>query len=782
MNLVTKIWNTQSKGRRGNEVMKQGMKWGLKSLWLLMAVVGICILGWTSVAKADVAASDIKDGIDNWQEQGSTTVGYKKISSDLQVGYTFGSWSGGDTSTIQNMRDGSGLNVFLQNSDGSKVQTVYIDGDKGPTSSIDFGVFFQNDSVLSTSDSQLNAFMTTRKYYIGTDKNGNQASKLMGIWNLPDDYGVIHTFEVEILLRQSTSNSSSISRELYLKNTETTVQNYGIIFGEDTDLDNNDATPILALADNSGIYMSDSQYKLTINKNVADGPSSYTGQNYRSYPQWFSAFSPQNFSGTGAEVKNLNGGDLLTNLKDSSYTVKWPFKSIAPGATDHYASELGINEAGNSTASVQKTYTNQTSTDGKNRVGDNLSFKINATNNGYKSQWSSINFKDVLPKGLQIDPNSIKLTSPSGSQTIDASDYDASSRTLNIPTSVNLTDNQSASVTFNAKITGDASGTTVTNSGTVSGTDALATNKPTVSATGSVDVPVEENPYAATFTKQVKNKTAGDTDFQNDTTGTYGDTVSYQIKYGVNTASQNGLASGQLQDKLPDGLTLVPGSISLTANGTTSSPTDLSKITLPKLTAGQTATINFDAKVTGTTPATLTNNATVSGTTDGGNTVSGQSNDAVVNPANWVGFVSLPDQIDFGTHETKETNFTNQSTTRNGSTDKTLQVDNYSTAPDYQVNVAYDNDGDHKLTDAKGDAITPSDGQNLIFFKDIATGNWVAVTPTGTPLNSAGFSQTGLNDLTSAVGAGKWRMSNRTYQPKVGKYNGTFTWQVTNSL
>ena len=777
-------------------------KYGLWGIILTLVVV-FCFWGKATITQAAVAADDIDDGITNWQPQGTTVPGQKQTygaSSNLTLNYIFDyPITGGSSKMIQDSEFGANgvsntkMNIWTNDSSVSAGYWPFFQGFSigYNFNSLEYGIVYSPSQSSADAKSSVLNGMTGKQYFVGTDKNGDQAQKVIGTYSKTDSSGIIHNFELEILLRPDPDTPNTISQELYLKNISDAAQQYGIFFNE------NVMSPVsgfnkgmFALPDNGGLYYThDANYRSLVPTKIKDGPT-----NYAAFPgnvdsgnadNYLSGFNPSGFSGTGAESQNFAAGTQIpgtANVNYPYYTSKWPYTSIAPQETRHYHSEVGLSHSKYVTPNVSKQFKNETSTDGKNHVGDKLKFTVMAANDGYNSQWNSLNLKDALPAGLQLDPNSMKVTSPSGTQTIPASAYDAANNTLNFPSAINLTDFQTATFTFETKIQSAASDKTLTNNATVSGADALAPGTPNVSATGSVDIPVEKSPYLSTFTKQVKNKTAGDADFQNATTGVYGDTVSYQIKYGVNSDSQYSLAAGQLQDKLPDGLTLVPGSISMTANGTTTSPTDLTKVTLPKLAAGQTATINFDAKVTGTTPINLTNNAAVSGTTDNNTTVSDQSNDAILKPGNWVGFISLPDQIDFGTHETKETNFTNQSTTTGGSDAKTLVVDNYSSSPNYQVNVAYDNNGEHKLTDAKGDTITPSDNQNLLFFKDVATGNWTAVTPTGTPINSAGFAQTGLNDLTSAVGAGKWRMSNRTYQPKVGTYNGTLTWQVANSV
>ena len=810
-----------SKGRRGNEKMNRKNKWGIKIILVLITMVVLFILGnAVTVQAADpVTAGDIDDGVDNWQEQGKTIPGYINISSNSALGYTFdglmASSMGGSTSmvadskisqtTVENTKSKFWIRNLTSDNEVGSWPIFYLNDIVTNTPSSDFGIVFSSaDSHDTDLESILNG-MTGKRYFVGSDKDGNQAQKVIGNYSRKDYSGVVHNFELEIVERPVEGKIGTVSQELYLKNIETNVQNYGIFYGGDVYYGNGVNTGVIkALPNNTGLFYTaypyfsfSPQYKINMPTNILDGPTNYTSFFYKpngindSSTHWFKKFSPEDFSGKGAESQNLVAGTAIrpdssgTSNNGATYptvTYKWPFTSIEPGETKHYNTQVQAVQTKQSNPNVTKQFQNETSSDGKNRVGDKLKFTVTAINDGFNSQWNSLSMKDVIPAGLQLDPDSMQVTSPNGAQKIPASDYDDTTKTLNFNSSINLSDSKLANFTFETTIKQSSSNKTLTNTASVSGTDAYFEGTPQISAFGSVNIPVEKSPYLFTFTKQVKNKTAGDTDFQDSTTGVYGDTVSYQIKYGVNSDSQYGLSAGQLQDKLPDGLTLVPGSISVTANGTTSSPTDLSKITLPKLAIGQTVTVNFDAKVTGTTPINIVNNATLNGTTDNNTTVTDQSNDATLKPGSWVGFMSVPDQIDFGTHENTETNFTNKSTTMGGDASKTLVVENYSTTPGYQVNVAYDNNGSNKLTDAKGDTLAPSDNQNLIFFKDITTGNWTAVTPSGTPLNSAGFSQTGLNDLTASVGAGKWRMSNRTYQPKAGTYAGTMTWQVANSV
>ena len=801
--------------------MKHKMPNGWK--WLIFLTTLLLIgLGKATPASA-VEAGDIDDGISNWESQTASVFGHIYINSGDKLSYGFehpgsttitndtsqASEPGGMRLTIPYSNVSMGFTPPNTSSNGygaSFFGSIGYGGTGDNYNGLGYGIVFSPTQAQANNTGSVMNAMSGKRYFTSVDKDGNQVSKIMGNFVRKDDAGVTHNFEMEILLRHSDNDSSALSQELYVKNTEDTSQNYGILLGEMQNGPLSKQTSFKALPNNSGVYYDQVDYqnnplgyRLLAPINYHDGPTNYTGYYFDPSTQgvgntdWLRNFTPENFSGTGFENQNYQAGwDLVSNgLKPGddrddypSYTLKWPYITIAPGEVKHYRAENGMVKRLYSDANVTKRFSNETSADGKNRVGDKLKFTVTATNNGYESQWSELNLKDVIPDGLQIDPNTMKVTTADGAtQSIPASAYNAANKELDFLSSVNLTDFQTATFTFETTVLMSASNRTLTNWATVSGHDALApSGTPDVSATDQVDIPVEKSDYLSTFTKQVKNKTAGETDYQNATTGVYGDTVSYQIKYGVNADSKYGVTSGQLQDKLPAGLTLVPDSIKLAANGSDSSPTDLSQVDLPKLAVGQNATLTFDAKVTGTSPVTLTNNATANIKTDNNLSLTDLSNDAVLNPGSWVGFLSVPDQIDFGTHETKETNFTNQSTTRNGSSDKTLQVENYSTAPNYQVNVFYDNNGDHQLTDANGDTITPSDNQNLIFFKDIATGNWVAVTSTGTPLNSAGFSQTGLNDLTSSVGAGKWRMSNRTYQPKVGTYNGTMTWQVTDSV
>lgn len=752
-----------------------------------------------------VAAGDFDDGIKNWTEQTTTTIGYRKINSNLSLGYTFDSWDGNDPrvvkdSTTKPYYQNSKINIFLHDlgqTTGSQNIQAFYDGNIGLTpntlygpvdSSLDFGIVYsptQALATLGTTDSALLKGVTGKRYFVGTNADGNQASKVVGTYAKTDSNGQPHNFEVEILMRPSAQNSGSVQIELYIKNTMNQSQSYGILYGKDTDLNDNDGIPIQALANNSGLFMADGKYKLIANRNVKDGPTNYGGGgNFGgTHTPWLDPFTPQDFSGVGAEVKNYAAGTNIEYMPangDSYYVMKWPFKTIAPGDTDHYQSDMGVSESPYAVPASTKSFTNETSTDGKNHVGDTLKFRVSAVNNGYNSSWNKITFKDPIPKELQVDTSTITMTDSAGNNSpVPASDLDITSNTLTVPSGFNLVDGQVAYINFKAKILPSASAKTLTNTSTQSGTDSgKGATGSMLSVKSSVDIPVAKAPYVATFSKGVKNLTAGDGAYAATTTGKYQDTLSYQLTYTVDATSQYTLSSGTIKDTLPTGLKLVPGSVAINGTAVSPAPTDLSAIKLPAVDAGQKVTVTFQATIDSDIPNTYKNTATILGVNSNGGVVSDATNEADVNPKDSLTFLNVPKMIDFGTHKNNETNILNQTTT--GS----LQVENYTSSKFYTVKVAYDNTNANRLLNGTN-SLVPEDGTNLLFFNQLTsdgtTSSFTPITSTGTPISANGFNQLGKQDLTNNVGSGQFKLNATPQSQKVGKFSGTLTWILSNT-
>ncbi|WP_404351058.1 isopeptide-forming domain-containing fimbrial protein [Companilactobacillus paralimentarius] len=163
---------------------------------------------------------------------------------------------------------------------------------------------------------------------------------------------------------------------------------------------------------------------------------------------WIKGFDSK--TGAGAEAKGYSYGNSITGstaVSDSSYTLKWDPTTLESGKTAHFGSTMGVTASPYALPVVSKTYTNETDSSGTNNIGDKLKFSLKVRNNGYGSSWTYEKLKDTIPDGLQIDPNSIVLTYNNGTYTsINASDYDASTKTLTIPPTLSLTDGQEATI------------------------------------------------------------------------------------------------------------------------------------------------------------------------------------------------------------------------------------------------------------------------------------------------------------------------------------------------
>ncbi|MFD1417757.1 DUF11 domain-containing protein [Companilactobacillus keshanensis] len=789
----------------------------LKPIILSFFFFALLILGVfgtsQNVKAATITGNEIDDGIKNWTTQGNSQVGQKTIGNGLSLGYTFGLANdangkvtkGNDTTVATNSTQPttnssnnlsfSKINIFLNDNGNYKASQFQSGGtlntnikpENVSLSSIDFGIVFSPTAAASNStvkDYALLLNMTGKKYYVGTDANGNQASKVVGNYSKDG-----HTFLMEILLRVSPGNSAFVQRELYVKNTSGTPQSFGIFYGEDTTLSTYDTVHVKDLGNKNGVYIEDGSYKLMVSNNVPDGFTKYTGVRYNSNGMsWLQKLTnPTNFSGSGDEANNNPYGTDLTLGSDSAYTLMWPYTTnLQPDETAHFNSGMGVTESPYSVPVAQKTFTNETSTDGKNRVGDKLKFKLKMGNYGYKSQWNFSNIEDKIPDGLQIDPNSIKKINQSGTSTsIDSSAYDATTKTLNAPVNLSLTDGQEASVTFEATITSDADGSTVTNTGDFLGTDPNTDNGVTKTYSSSVDIPVEGNPYKDSFTQQIKN--SKDSDWGTTAKGSKGDTINFQNTYTVKSNSTDSLkaATASFINKLPTGLT-ADGSATFTfSNGTASYTSSIENgtIIVPSLAPGDSVTVTYSATVTGDAGTTLYNDATLSG----GKTSSGVSlgtlttNQTELNIENMIGFTSIPTKIDFGTvHMAGK-----EKTLSNVSTDGQLIVNNSSSVP-YNVTVSYDNaDSETQIKDPlTGTVLDPSADTGLLFLKQRSSaatdsGTWQTVDATGTKIRTSSF--TGNQDLTNYVGVGDWQLKlSPTTNP--GGYSGKITWNISDSI
>lgn len=773
------------------------------------------ILSFGLVKTAHAATNEFNDGI-TWDGSPATSnkVSEIPISNTLSLGYAFGLaqdtngkvTNGGD-SFVAEPSSGSGantnyskINIFL-NDNGNYQSSVFQSYNTSTQSMIasqgvsatspDFMIVPKENSsnIRGVDYSILVNSLKNKQYYIGTDSNGNPAYRIVGDFIRDNSTTGKFNLRAEIVLRRSPSGAPIVQRELYLKNNQSTSQSYGVLYGEDTKLSNNDRVTLMNLGGGKGLYMVSGGYQLVVSNNIKDGPTAYQAQYFTdTNSNWLTRFSPENFSGTGAEDPSNVYGSTIYYSQDSAYTVKWPYTTIKPGETKHYSTAMGVTEATYAVPDAEKTFTNETTSNGKNNVGDKLKFNLKITNNGSESKWNYKELTDKIPAGLKVDLNSVKLTTPTGGTVSVTPGY--SDSVLSIPTNTTLTDGQSATITYEAAITPDASGQTLTNVGTFTGKDLNNTNSDDKSYTASVDIPVEKSNFEYSFTDYVKNETQGDTGYAASTNAVSGDIIDYQIKFTVPATSKETFTKGTLQALLPDGVSFksakITGSDGWSGSINNPDKDNPQSVTygigaIPTVSKYDSATLDIKAEVQNPAAGIINSSASMSNiTTSSGNKIDKiDSNIASLNISNVVGFTQTPGLIDFGA-----INFTGQAKTLTNIATTGQLIVNHPTDNNYSVSVAYNNDDSAtQMKNSNGDTLSPSsDGLMFIRTRNSSPddkGTWTPISPSGTPIQTGTFN--GNQDLTNYIGVGDWKL-NIASNTQPGLYNGTLTWSMADSI
>lgn len=750
---------------------------------------------------------------------GNVKAGDKTIT--LQSKYSFN----GNIPNITNSK----INIFLI--DNGKYYGILHQGDKSyvggspenaSISSIDFALLENNNTAAPYYDtmnllinaSQIDSsYKTYKLFYTANDKNGRKVFKLVGYFSKKNVY-------FEIVLRPSPSGSPVVQRELYVYNAENTTTKFQTFYGEDTGLNPNndnqsvDNVPMFAIGGGLGLYiesgLKDSESKLFITNNVDGGFKDFMGRVLANPDNWSikgkdnnkaeiaspklpvvtddnhsssldgdtNAKADQNLligkSNSGQEYKIIDG----SGKQDTSYILRWPYTTLAPGGVEKYVSNIGATVKPYAIPTVKKTYKNLTSKDGTNNVGDKLHFTLSVRNDGYGSNWIISKIKDDLPNGLTIDPNSA-LINESGT----GIDYNPNT---------GVTDGATATYEFDA---------TINNKAPVYATNGKITN--TVQFTGynkgfsdtrtyedSVDIPIETPDYAYNFTHQVRNVTADpNSDFSDSVDATTGDQleiksvftasvgIAENAKYTNTALDDNGDGYNNQDDKLSlkSGTVFVNGVLNPDAiqNGL------FTKSFTP---AGQSNTYIYRVIVNSSTEEIIRNNSTMENVKDVNNkTLSIGPSDTIsirVHPSvPTTSFIEVPELIDFGSINSTGTEkmLTNKQTKGN------LIVSHSAETP-YQVLVSYDNNSDQAL--ANGDEkLIQDDGLSLLLdnSSNEAVDDWEPLSTTGIPINNQEFigSDEPL-DLTKYVGLDKWKLRVPS-TAKSGKYTGQVTWTIVDT-
>lgn len=789
-------------------------------MFFLITFFLILLLPITNVHAADPDTQTSYDKDITWNSSTSSVNSYQEleIAPGISLGYAFGLTQ--DTNgKVKSMSDdtiakpttfngsnifGSKINVFLNNS-GNYIGSVFQGSHNSTTPAVNkeqvsstspdfiilptntsFGLSGVNASKYALLGGTSNTpYMQNKKFYIGKDSNGHTAYKIVGDFIRGSGTGNdVFNLKAEIVLRASPTNSAIVQRELFLSNNSSKAQSFQILYGEDTKLADNDRVLVRDLGNSNGLYIENGTYKLMVTNEMPDGFKYYAGQTFNTSMNWISGFDSK--TGAGAESKGYKYGDAITgsaSLADSSYTLKWDPTTLNPGETAHFGSTMGVTASPYALPVVSKTYTNQSTNSGTNNIGDKLKFSLKVRNNGYGSSWTYEKLKDTIPDGLQIDPTSIVLTYNDGSSIpINASDYDASTKTLTIPPTLSLSDGQEATISYNASITREGSGKTLTNTAYFTGHDTKTSSK---TYDASVDIPVKKSKFNFSFKKYVKNVTNGETGFSTSTDAKVGDIVDFYMIYQVTSDSTDSLNAGtELTDDLPNGLVL-DGKVHVKGPQDTT-PYESSQINtgINAVSPGQTVTLEFNAKVTSAAVGQVTNVATVSGGVSSSNEVIGDmvSNGASVNVQKSDAFVEVPSLIDFGS-----TNIYGKKMILNNVTTKGELIVTHPDSNSFNVNVSYDNNNSKTQMKNYNNDTLQADDSGLLFIRQRTnkytdTGTWQPLTASGVSIQTDTFpgSQDNLN-LSDYVGVNDWQI-HLAPGTAAGDYTGTLSWNLVESV
>lgn len=243
---------------------------------------------------------------------------------------------------------------------------------------------------------------------------------------------------------------------------------------------------------------------------------------------------------------------------------------------------------------ISKAVRNLTHPTGENNVGDRLAYTIEATNKGpANSGWRDALITDALPAGLTYVPGTLKLAGPDGatSPIADAEAFDAATGTLSCTVPL-IKGGETYRLTFEATINAKAIDPADTEEGAANrdiGNVAVGSGRNSDGApiTQRESDPATPNPRpngapdgtpgawpvtpfdpAPAISKEVVNATDPDASVQ------VGDTL--QVTVTITNAEPNSVwGDVTVTDKVPDGVTVVPGSIKVVhPDGTTTSLPD----------------------------------------------------------------------------------------------------------------------------------------------------------------------------------------------------------------
>lgn len=304
-----------------------------------------------------------------------------------------------------------------------------------------------------------------------------------------------------------------------------------------------------------------------ITKNFAEGGFSIKGEGGNSSKELVYESSDPSI----AEIDE-NGEITYKDYGTVTITVKRPGNVAFEEVTEEVTIVIQPSAPAEENLKITKNAENVTDPNQKAQVGDVISYVISVENTQVGSLWKDVSIRDVIPNGLQLDENSLYLTTPDGTEgKLAGIYYDSYSRQLLVPVG-DVRGGEKYSLRFEAKVTAEAianEGETPIDIGNIAVAEGETPSGDEVDST--IDNPVypteEDKPEnggviwgdpVPEIEKTAENVTNPEGSTQ------VGDIVAYTIKI------ENKLAGSLwknvvIKDYIPEGMDLIEESISLTS-------------------------------------------------------------------------------------------------------------------------------------------------------------------------------------------------------------------------
>lgn len=564
--------------------------------------------GKSTSKSVGVSPDGFNDGITDWKEVPQNTIEYLPLDDPgVKLGYTFGN-SDGSLKSEYNSNDPAPTtrdyvdpktNVFILAN--GKIINGFHKGNQGLTTSYGYALTTETSNQKQILAETSIPYLMDKgfKIYEGTTSYNKPALKAVGIATVK---GV--KLKVEFVLRPS-EEQPVIKQEMYLQDVGTGNETVRIFYAEDTELDDNQGPDIYAQGNRNGMYMMEKGYKFIMQDKIADGPDHYQGIRYQTagaqmdtqskYGMADYTYYGSSLGGADLSPFTVDEGSLVAGAGDSALSAMWEPQTLDATKVYHYRNDVGFFNEGVVVPEAVVSYTNNTTTDKKNHVLDEITLNFATHNIGFKSVWDNITMTATIPAGLTVDPKTMKAKLNDGSEVnVDVKSYNASTHKITYKLPKDLADNEWTTVSVDTKINSKASNKTLQPSMVSQGGKALY-NK----ASAQTDIPVELAPTV--IDKTVRNESEKETEYQDTTQVHARDVLGFKLKFTVDEKSST-MKTTALLDEMDKKLELVketgkkPIKVDY-SDGTTAEFDSLGSMTLKQMEPGDSATITYKAKV-----------------------------------------------------------------------------------------------------------------------------------------------------------------------------------------